>query len=57
MLGFFMGVFERKVDRMVVKTPEFLAKVLPGPGGEILKTPSPTKVKKASDKEFYDKMV
>ena len=53
-LGFFLGVFERKVDRIVVKMPALLEKLLPGPGGEILKTPSPAELKKQSDKEFHD---
>ena len=55
-LGFFVGVFERKVDRIVVKPPAFLDKVLPGPGGEVLKTPSPAEIKKASDKDFSETM-
>ena len=50
-IGFFVGVFERRVEGVKIKNP---IKKSESPQAEILHTPDPEEVKKQSDKEFYD---
>jgi len=51
-LGFTLGVFERKVDRLKINRPK-TGKSL----AEIINTPDQDQLDKESNKEFYDRMV
>lgn len=48
-LGFILGIIERKTDNLSIKLPERKVK----PEGEILKTPSVEELEKEEAKVFY----